>query len=480
MQKTLTLKIGLMLLIMVGFLVLFAMLRGIVHERQGRYQQVMSEISRDNVRSQSVLGPFIVVPVETVEQCVNDNKKTVPCTTTTQRVIVPKSSQWTNTLTVDPHSYQRGIYHALTYQNRLSLTGQFVPDASLLKPAANQTVQWAEAKLYLSLSDLRGLNSQPVLTVNQQKYVFELPSDGETAPFNLPYTRLNLGVIAQQPSLQFQLDVAFAGMDSLAVQPLGKDMHMTVHANWPHPSFFGGQLPSKQLRAKDFSATWQSSYLSNQNSQTLVACITQQKNASCEQLQPRYSAVSEYDLREQGDAVTQMFGVRFVDPVNVYLLTDRTLKYALLFVVLTFAAFFLFEVLKDLRIHPIQYTLVGMALATFYLLLLSFSEHIAFGLAYLGSSVACVLLICCYVSFVLHGIRRALGLGVILSAMYGTLYVILQSEDHALVLGSVLVFVVIASIMLITRHVDWYQIGQRDRPLPSQTPAHRPLAPLSE
>lgn len=461
MQKTLSLKIGFMVLITIGFLILFSMISGIVNERQRSYQHVMRDISRDYVRNQQVIGPFLVVPVDTATQCQQDEKTIVPCTSTSQRVIVPTTSQWTHKLTVDPNSYKRGIYRAITYQDSLHLSGQFIPDANLLNPAANQTVQWQQAKLYLSLSDLRGLNNQPILTIGQQKHLFELPSDGETAPFPFAYTRINLGTIAQQAKLDFQLDVSFAGMDSLAVQPIGKDMKMTVNANWPHPSFFGGQLPSKQLRSKDFSATWQSSYLSNKNTQNLVACISQEQATACSALTGRSNTAAQSEYQEASeDSNNQMFGVRFVDPINVYLLTDRTLKYALLFVVLTFAAFFLFEVIKNLRIHPIQYTLVGLALATFYLLLLSFSEQINFAAAYLGSSVACVLLICWYVSFVLHSVRRALALGVILSAMYATLYVILQSEDHALVLGSVLVFVVIASVMWITRHVDWYAIGQ--------------------
>lgn len=143
------------------------------------------------------------------------------------------------------------------------------------------------------------------------------------------------------------------------------------------------------------------------------------------------------------------------------------MKYAMLFLVITFGAFFLFEVLRDLRIHPLQYALVGTALAVFYLLLLSFSEHTAFVYAYAGSSGACILLITYYVSHVLKGKRRALGFSTLLAGMYATLYVILQSEDYTLMLGSVLVFVLLATVMVLTRRVDWY--GATDQSTASGT-----------
>jgi inner membrane protein len=158
------------------------------------------------------------------------------------------------------------------------------------------------------------------------------------------------------------------------------------------------------------------------------------------------------------------FGVSFIQAVDVYLMTDRAIKYALLFLVITFGAFFLFEILKDLRIHPMQYALVGAALAVFYGLLLSFSEHVSFATAYGASSVACISLITFYVSYVLKSVGRSLLLSMVLTAMYGTLFVILQSEDFTMMLGSVLVFILIAVMMFLTRHVDWYELGQKTQP----------------
>ena len=215
-------------------------------------------------------------------------------------------------------------------------------------------------------------------------------------------------------------------------------MSMKLTADWPHPSFYG-QLPKKELGETGFSAEWQNTYASLKNTRLLSGSLNDLGR-----------------MQDQGS----IYGLALINPVNIYSMTDRTLKYGLLFIVLTFMAFFLFEVLKELKIHPIQYGLVGLALATFYLLLLSFSEQVGFALAYVCASTACTLLICWYVSHLLGSISRALGLGFMLALMYGVLYVIISSEDLALALGSSLVFAVVFAVMWVTRKVDWYAMGR--------------------
>jgi inner membrane protein len=151
-------------------------------------------------------------------------------------------------------------------------------------------------------------------------------------------------------------------------------------------------------------------------------------------------------------------GLALIDPVDVYTKADRATKYGLLFVALTFVGFFMFELIKQLRIHPVQYGLVGLALAIFFLLLVSLSEHIEFGWAYLAASVACIGLLGFYLSAVLHSVLRGLGFTTMLATLYAALYGLLVSEDNALVLGAGLLFVILAAIMVLTRKVDWYRI----------------------
>src|SRR5690606_3649873 len=120
-----------------------------------------------------------------------------------------------------------------------------------------------------------------------------------------------------------------------------------------------------------------------------------------------------------------------------------------------------FELLRQLRIHPIQYGLVGLALAIFFLLLVSLSEHIAFGLAYLAASAACIGLLGFYLSHVLCSRLRGAGFAAMLATLYAALYGLLASEDNALVLGAGLLFVILAAIMVATRKVDWYRLSAR-------------------
>ncbi len=154
----------------------------------------------------------------------------------------------------------------------------------------------------------------------------------------------------------------------------------------------------------------------------------------------------------------ESLSIDFIEPINVYSQADRATKYGLLFIGLTFAGFFLFEVLKQLRIHPAQYTLVGLAMTMFYLLLVSFAEIIGFAYAYFAASVSCVLLLGYYLSYVLRSKANGFTFASLLTMLYGALYLILESEDNALVMGSVLVFSLLAITMVITRKVDWYAL----------------------
>ncbi len=160
-------------------------------------------------------------------------------------------------------------------------------------------------------------------------------------------------------------------------------------------------------------------------------------------------------------------------PDRPYKLSDRATKYGILFILLTFGGFFLFEILKHLPIHPIQYLLVGFGLAIFFLLLISFSEHLPFALAYLLSSAACIGLLTFYLAYVLRSLTRGLTFGTMLTTLYAAVYGLLISEDNALILGSLLLFTVLATIMVITRRIDWY----KTTPTPPTPPTTNPIPP---
>jgi inner membrane protein len=217
-----------------------------------------------------------------------------------------------------------------------------------------------------------------------------------------------------------------------------------LSSNWPHPSFVGEFLPrEREVTSAGFDARWQTSFFATNLENVVNACAsTAPAEPACAELMSRH------------------FGVSFIDPIDHYLKSERAAKYAFLFIGLTFAAFFLFEVLRRFSVHPIQYGLVGLALAVFFLLLLSLSEHLGFGIAYLFSAAACVALVAYYVAHVVRDGRLGALFGAALGGMYGMLYAILSAEDYALLMGSLLVFGVLGVIMVLTRKVNWAQFGK--------------------
>jgi inner membrane protein len=212
---------------------------------------------------------------------------------------------------------------------------------------------------------------------------------------------------------------------------------MTMRANWPHPSFQGRFLPaSHDIRADGFTASWKMSRLAAQSANCAFPCTGEQ------------------------------IAVSFIEPVGLYQQLERASKYGFLFIGLTFGAFLLFELLRRLAIHPVQYALVGLALAMFFLLLTALSEHIDFAAAYAAATLACVGLISIYLIWVLKRIRTALAFGSALAALYAMLYALLKAEDYSLLGGSLLLFGLLSVVMLATRRVDWYVLTARPTGIP--------------
>lgn len=245
--------------------------------------------------------------------------------------------------------------------------------------------------------------------------------------------------------MQTELELVLAGTERFALVPLGDQNRFSLSSTWPHPSFDGSSPRTRVIDADGFRAGWEIPGVATNAQQHYLAGAKPGNGGSGTDALAGAGSVS----------------VSLVDPVDVYSKTDRATKYGLLFVLLTFIGFFIFELTRQLPIHPIQYGLVGLALAMFFLLLLSLSEHFEFGWSYLGAGIACIGLITFYLSAVLRSVPRALGFAAMLSTLYAALYGLLVSENNALVLGAGLLFVILAALMVVTRKVDWYQLGGR-------------------
>ncbi|WP_342623979.1 cell envelope integrity protein CreD [Pseudomonas alkylphenolica] len=440
MSRTLSLKLGTIALLIVLLLIPLFMIGGLIGERQQLRDNVVQDIAQSASFSQQISGPVLVVPYRKTER----RWKTEEGNTfqETKQVsghlyFLPETFELKSG--IDTELRSRGIYQARLFHADNHISGQFKVPANWGINQDLEDYRFEPAFLAVGISDIRGIEKGLQLQFNDQRLDFQAGTGLSWlgGGVHVPLGRLEGKA---ETLFDYAFDLSLQGTGQLYVLPVGRSTSVSMAANWPHPSFVGNYLPSsRKIDAGGFSARWQTSFFSTNLEDALSQCAV---NASCA------------DFRDRA------FGVSFVDPVDQYLKSERAIKYALLFIALTFAGFFLFEILKNLSVHPIQYALVGAALALFYLLLLSLSEHLGFGLAYLLSAGACVLLIGFYLSHVLHSLLRAMGFALGLAVLYGMLYGLLSAEDYALLMGSLLLFGLLGVFMVLTRRLDWYSVGQ--------------------
>ena len=308
--------------------------------------------------------------------------------------------------------------------------GELKGRLDVVDPPAEGTVVWAEPYLELSVADVRGIVGTPKVMVNG---VLETMLQG--APYTTgwqPNLRVPLhGMSGLKGHLDFVLELNLAGTETLGIAPVGDSNHLDIRSSWRSPLFGGQFLPrTRDVGNAGFRAVWDVSSL-----------------ASGTQVQLEANPLKAIDV----------MNVSLTTLVDPYSLSNRAVKYGILFVLLTFGGFLMFELMKELPIHPVQYLLVGFGLAIFFLLLVSFSEHLPFGFAYTVASAACIGLLTFYLSYVLRSFARGLSFGAMLTVLYTAIYGLLISEDNALVLGSLMLFCLLAAVMFVTRKVDWYR-----------------------
>lgn len=450
MRFALAKRIVLVLLIGIGLMIPMTMILGLIAERQNAQRGVLQDIAQSSTGEQSILGPVLVVPYKrrVIQTQIVKDERGVDREKKIEQIIDETLALLPEALNidggVDTFEKRRGIYTARLYTAPLKFKGRFVVPKGFYAQAGEGAFDFGGARLAIGIADPRGIKNSPELQLGEQKVAF---ASGANAPGMSAGIHADLGALPdkQAMSLDFAFDLELQGMERLWFVPTGKTTQVGLKSNWPHPSFYGRYLPEPRAAgeapaAQGFAANWRTSHFSTNLASLYDDCVASANKCA---------AVS-----------ANGFGVSLVQPANVYQQLERSAKYGFLFIGLTLIAFFLYEVLKRLAIHPVQYGLVGIALAMFYLLLTSLSEHIRFDVAYGIASAACIGLLTFYVSYVLQSFKRGLGFGGLLATLYGALYVLLRSEDHALLLGSVLLFALLAAVMVGTRKVDWYRVGE--------------------
>jgi inner membrane protein len=424
-------------------LVPLVMINGTIGERQAYREQAVESIGRSYAGPQSVVGPVLVLPYSEIEQVTRKDRNDLDVVTS-ERVhrhffYFPKTM--TVTGKVVPSERELGLYKVRVYELQSRIATAF--EATVPVDSSGTRVL-GQPYVSIGLADVRGVVGNPSLRIDGRPSPLLQGNGGHRKEAGL-HSDLAAVTAGQTLAMKVELVLSLGGTETLAIAPIADSNRIDLESTWQHPHFDGSFLPrNRQIGNQGFTAHWDISSL---------AASTQAQYAEG-------TAAGEIESISLG----------LVDPVNIYSQVDRASKYGFLFVMLTFVGFFMFELIKRLSIHPIQYGLVGLALAIFFLLLLSLSEHVEFWVAYLVASVACIGLLGIYLSSVLRSAVRGIGFATMLTVLYAALYGLLISEDNALVLGSLMLFAILAAIMVITRKVDWYALSSGNGAAPPPVP----------
>ncbi|KZC18736.1 MULTISPECIES: cell envelope integrity protein CreD [Rhodanobacter] len=402
--------------------------RELVGERQQLREGAITQIAQGWGGQQVLGGPVLVVP--TLRQVAPDGQA-APRWQAGSESVLADALKLDVAMAVETRSYS--IYAAPVFVATVKLGAQFrAQDIAQYRRASNATWQGGKAELRLPVGDLRGLQEVTELRINGQPARFESSADrlGSWPNVVVP---IDLDALGEQP-IDVQIGLKLAGTEALQLLPLARSTDVTIRAPWRDPSFVGAALPlARSIDGHGFSAHWHLLDLNRSYGQHW---------SDDDNMQPALQAST--------------FGVQLYQPVDVYQRNVRAGKYGLLFIAMTFVAFFLFEVLKRLRVHPVQYLLVGAALATFYVVLLALSEQIGFGPAYALAAAAVAVLVGGYAMAVLRARRAGLLLGGVLGLIYAMLYGLIAAEQYALLIGALVLLAMVALMMYLTRRIDWY------------------------
>jgi inner membrane protein len=411
--------------IMLVLMAALAYIGGIVNDRQNYRQVAIDSVARSLAGEQTLTGPLIHMAC-TEEWDYSVEK--VPKTGRREFVLMapPATLELRGNSKLEARA--RGLHATQVFNLKADIVAHW-NDLEALKPVAEHAgsrMACGQPLLMLAASDSRGIR-------HAQMKIGEQTLALKSGTFFGAYPRGVHAPLTASRLKEAPLEVA--------IVPLGGDTSVRLVSNWPHPSFGGQFLPSdRKIGTDGFEASWHVSSLASSAQETV------------RQGKPACGVNSE----ASGGNCAEAFSVTFVDPSNTYALSDRATKYGLLFIGLTFLAVGLFEFMKSLRVHPIQYLLVGAAMSLFFLLLVSLSEHLPFSSAYAVAAGACVLLLTCYASHMLGHWSRGLPFGAGIALLYAMLFVLLSMEQTALLVGAVALFAVLAAIMMLTRKVDWY------------------------
>jgi inner membrane protein len=418
----------------------------LVKERQQRQQDVVKEVKQGWATEQTVYGPYIYIPYLAKDKD-KDNKDVI---VTKHFYALPQDLNVTSNIV--PELRQRSIYKVLLYKSDVKSEGKFnikVPADIDIK-----SIQLNNVKICFGITDLKGIEEKLNITFNGKQYDLSagLPTkDVETIAVTTnvgeEYVRtenqtkqidlmglssnIDLTLADFEKPILFNTQLKLKGSEQLHFVPLSANSSYAISSTWANPKFDGNNLPNtRDVNDSGFQAKW------NFNSANL----------------PFGTIVNDFNFSKYNYA----FGVSMLQPTDQYTKTMRSIKYAILFIGLTFALFFIIELMQKKPIHPVQYVLIGIALVIFFTLLLSISEFLMFDAAYCIAAAATILLITLYAHTHFKSAKTASVFGLFLTCLYAFIFVLIRLEDAALLVGSIGLFIILAIVMFGSRKINWY------------------------
>jgi inner membrane protein len=434
MRTSPMMRLVVMGVLLVALNVPLTMMCTVVSERTARRNSVAREVSEDWGGSQIVGGPVLSVPYR---YSWTDSAGRVQSATSLYHFL-PEALEIDGG--IEPGERKRSLFTVIVFTARLKMRGRFAaPRFTNIRPVPD-AILWDEATVSVGVADPRGIARAADLNWNGQPQRF-VPGSARVGLFTTGVQAPAPGItVDRKDPLPFEVDLEVRGTRKLEFLPGGNETTVRLTSTWPHPSFLGTTPNPPRVDSRGFAASWHVPYFGRG-------------------FPPEWKG-GEQQVDEMLDkqAAAAAFGVALVQPVDIYVQTDRAVKYAVLFIVLTFVIAFLWEITGGILVHPIQYLFVGFTMCMFYLLLLSLAEHSGFDVAYAIAGSVTIGLLAWYWSWVLGGRKQGVMMGAALTALYGYLYLLLRLEDYALLAGSAGLFAMLALVMFLTRKVNWYDL----------------------
>ncbi len=436
-------------MVMIGLLILLLLIplsfiENLITERMNRQQEVVYEINQKWGKEVLLYGPILKVPYKTYKEKLVKNRKTKEVQTEVEQKVkyayfFPKELNIKST--INPEEKKRGIYKTAVYNSKININGSFTKPDFSEKDIKEKDILWNKARLIIKTSNLKGVNNLVEIKLYKNTYTFTSKYEHANSNKENYYNYLNLHKLESKylseedlpikSDKNFSLSLSINGSKQIRFIPIGKETTAHINSDWKTANFIGEYLPfnSDKISDNGFDANWKILDINRPFSQQSFNGIPELK---------KYA-----------------FGVNFMIPVDEYQKSERSAKYGFLVIGLTFLIFFLIQTMSKISIHPFQYLMIGIALTMFYTLLISISEHSSFLKAYLIASVAVVLLISLYSKSILKGIKFPFFVGISLTILYAFIFIIIQLENYALLVGSVGLFIILALVMYASRKIDW-------------------------